>query len=134
MRFVFTRRFYLLLGFGVVLLSLAWMNRSLLWLTLIYDIFLFGSAIFDYQTSEKPDKFIVERHCDKRFSMGAENAVRLSITNEARRTVRFIIKDEYPAEMHPNFKTTELSISPRRTREFDYTLFADARGDYSFGP
>ncbi|HZS46274.1 MAG TPA: DUF58 domain-containing protein [Blastocatellia bacterium] len=133
MRFVFTRRFYLLLAFGLVLLSLAWVNPSLIWLTLIYDTLLFASAVFDYLTTEKPDRFVFERYCDHRFSMGAENTVRLAITNEATRPVKFLVKDEYPTEMMPSVKEAEVSVSPRRTREFNYTLFADARGDYSFG-
>src|SRR6267154_19701 len=107
---VFTRRFYFLLAFGIAMLSLGWINHSLLWLTVIYDVFLFASAGLDYLASERPNKFIVERHCDSRFSMGAENNVRLVITNEARRPVQFIFKDEYPPEMEPNFKITKLSI------------------------
>src|SRR5258708_7124303 len=133
MPFVFTRRFYFLLAFGIAMLSLGWINHSLLWLTVIYDALLFFSAALDFLASEKSAKFIVERHCDSRFSMGADNNVRLTITNDARRPVQFIVKDEYPPEMEPNFKITNLTIPAQRTKEFSYTLFANARGDYNFG-
>ena len=44
MRFVFTRRFYLLLAAGFVLLSFSWHRPALRRYTLAYDLLLLAAA------------------------------------------------------------------------------------------
>jgi len=133
MHFVFTSRFFILLAGGFLLLSLAWLSQAMIWIALAYDIALFAAAIFDYATCEKPLKFRVERRCDRRFSMGADNTVKLLVTNLARRPVLFHLKDEYPPEMEVNGRQCQLLVPPLRMREHTYTLFASSRGDFHFG-
>ena len=66
MRFVFTTRFFVLLAFGLALLSVGWISRGALYVTLIYDFALIVMAAVDYQLSEKPAAFRIEREMEER--------------------------------------------------------------------
>ena len=93
MRFVFSTRFFLLLGAGLALLSAGWISRGALYVTLVYDVALMVTAAADYLLSEKENSFRVEREMEERFAMGAENEVTIKISNRAQRKVTFIVKD-----------------------------------------
>lgn len=134
MRFVFTTRFFVLLAFGLALLSVGWISRGALYVTLLYDSALIVMAFVDYQLSEKPAAFRIEREMEERFAMGAENDVRIKITNRSRRRVSFIVKDEYPSQMELiTPREAQLTIPPGRWRAWRYSLLPTARGKYNFG-
>ncbi len=134
MKFVFTTKFFLLLGLGVALLSLGWVARVFLSITLAFDITLIVLAVLDYYISEKPAQFRVKRELEERFSMGAENPVRFRLTNLARRKITFLIKDEYPARMELlTPREALLEVPAGRTRLWSFTLLPTARGKYDFG-
>ncbi|MGA9773468.1 MAG: DUF58 domain-containing protein [Blastocatellia bacterium] len=134
MRFVFTKRFFLLLAFGLALLSFGWLNHDALYYSVLYDIALVVLAAVDYFISEKRDLFRVERQVEDRFAMGAENEVTIRIANRAVRKVTFILKDEYPPQMELRSpREVQLTITPSRTRSWRYGLLPTARGSYEFG-
>ncbi|HXG68209.1 MAG TPA: DUF58 domain-containing protein, partial [Blastocatellia bacterium] len=134
MNFVFTFRFFVLLALGLALLSIGWVSRAALYLTIAYDVALFALAAADYFLSEKAAAFRVERDLDNRFAMGAENRVGIKITNRARRLITFIVKDEYPPQMElVSPREARLSVPPGRSRVWSYELLPTARGKYSFG-
>jgi uncharacterized protein (DUF58 family) len=134
LRFVFTKRFIVLLALGLVLLALGWIDRDILYFTLLYDVALFAAAIGDYLVSEKSSAFRLARSVEDRFSMGAENEVALKITNRAPRKVTFIVKDEYPPQMElAEPREVRLTVTPNRSRAWRYRLVPTARGSYEFG-
>jgi uncharacterized protein (DUF58 family) len=134
LKFTFTTRFLLLLAAGLVLLSLGWVARGVIYLTLIYDAALIALAVADYLLSERVEAFRVEREMDERFAMGAVNEVSLKIFNRARRKVTFIVKDEPPAEMELlTPREAQLTVPASRTRAWRYQLLPTARGKYGFG-
>ncbi|HXG94225.1 MAG TPA: DUF58 domain-containing protein [Blastocatellia bacterium] len=134
MRFVFTRRFFVLLAAGFVLLSLGWVNRDALYLTVVYDFVVFALAAIDYFISERATSFRVTREMEDRFSMGAENAVTIKITNLSRRKATFIVKDEYPPQMNlVTPREVRMPVPAGRSRTWSYELLPTARGSYSFG-
>jgi uncharacterized protein (DUF58 family) len=134
LRFVFTTRFFLLLALGLLLLTLGWVDRDILYLTLLFDVALFAAAVADYLISEKPSAFRLTRGVEDRFSMGAENDVEIKITNRARRKVTFILKDEYPPQMElASPREVRLSVTPNRTRAWRYRVIPTARGSFEFG-
>ncbi|MFL6215184.1 MAG: DUF58 domain-containing protein [Blastocatellia bacterium] len=134
MRFVFTTRFLLLLGLGLALLTLGWVDRDILYIILLFDVALFAAAAVDYFISEKPSAFRITRGVEDRFSMGAQNDVEIKITNRARRKVTFIIKDEYPPPMElAEPREVRLTVTPNRTRAWRYRVIPTARGSFEFG-
>ena len=134
MRFVFTKRFIALLALGLGLLALGWIDRDILYLTLLYDVALFAAAVGDYFASEKAGAFRTTSNVEARFSMGAQNEVVVKITNRAPRKVTFIVKDEYPPQMElAEPREVRLTVTPNRTRAWRYRLIPTARGSYEFG-
>ena len=100
MRFVFTRRFYILFAIALVPLSLSWNLPLLRSLILAYDVLLVVFALVDYFISRKlPEGFSVTREFEKRFAIGDANAIHLRIENATERDFHLQLKDEYPHEM-----------------------------------
>lgn len=134
MRFVFSTRFFVLLAAGLALLSVGWISRGALYVTLLYDFALMVTAAADYLISEKPGAFRVEREMEERFAMGAENEVTIRIANRSRRRVTFIVKDEHPPQMElMTPREAQLTIPAGRSRAWRYRLLPTARGKYNFG-
>ena len=134
MKFVFSTRFFVLLAVGFALLSLGWISRGALYVTLVYDLGLVLAAAADFLISEKPGAFRIEREMEERFAMGAENEVTIRIANRSRRKVRFIVKDEYPPQMElVSPREAQLTVPATRSRVWRYSLLPTARGKYEFG-
>jgi len=134
LRFVFSTRFFILLAAGLALLSVGWISRGALYVTLLYDVALIVMAAVDYLISEKASAIRVERQMEERFAMGAENEVTIRIANRSRRKISFIVKDEYPSQMELNSpREAQLTIPSGRSRSWSYSLLPTARGKYNFG-
>lgn len=135
MRFVFSRRFYILFALGFIPLSLSWNLPVLRYLVLLYDILLIALAFADYFLSRKlPEDFRIEREFDKRFAIGDETDVRLKIENSTPNDYYIKIKDEYPPEMKLNEKReAEFLVEAQTSAEFFYGLTPPRRGKYEFG-
>jgi uncharacterized protein (DUF58 family) len=123
-----------LLAAGLALLSLGWISRGAVYVTLLYDVALMATAAADYLLSEKPGAFRVERDMEERFAMGAENEVTIRVANRSRRKAAFIVKDEYPPQMElVTPREAQLTIPAGRSRAWRYSLLPTARGKYNFG-
>ncbi|MCD9185571.1 MAG: DUF58 domain-containing protein [Pyrinomonadaceae bacterium] len=135
MRFVFTRRFYILFAFALVPLSLSWNLPLLRSLILAYDVLLVVFALVDYFISRKlPEGFSVKREFGKRFAIGDANAIHLRIENATERDFHVRLKDEYPHQMILGEKReAEFSVEAQTTADFSYTLTPPKRGNYKFG-
>lgn len=135
MRFVFSRRFYVLLALGFIPLSLSWNTPALRYFVLIYDILLIAAAITDYFLSRKlPDTFSINREFSKRFAIGDQTDVRLKIENSSSQNVYIQIKDEYPPEMLLNEnRKAEFNVEAQTNADFIYGLTPSKRGKYGFG-
>lgn len=135
MRFVFSRRFYILLAIGLIPLSLSWNLPLLRTAVIIFDIALIAAAIVDFFISRRiPEGFRIYREFDRRFAIGDAAKVSLQIENDTSYTFHLSIKDEYPAEMTlDESREAEFSIGPRSTAEFFYHLTPPRRGRYEFG-
>jgi len=135
MRFVFSRRFFVLLAIGFVPLSLSWNAPELRTAVFLYDVLLVLFAVVDYFISRKlPVELTIEREFGKRFAIGDANEVRLKIENGSWKTFHLRIKDEFPPEMKLS-ETREAAfvIEGQRSAEFSYTLTPPRRGRYEFG-
>ncbi len=135
MRFVFSRRFYILLAIAIVPLSLSWNLPWLRYAVLFYDLVLVGAAIGDYFVSRQQRSDLrVTRAFDKRFAIGDRTKVSLLFENVSARSIRVDIKDEYPPEMTlDETRQAEFTIPAGSGAEFYYHLKSPARGRYEFG-
>ena len=135
MRFVFSRRFYILFAFGVVPLSLSWSLPGLQYAVLTYDVLLIAAAIADHFLSRKTATQIdIRRTFNKRFAIGDPTEVTLEIENSSPRSFTIRVKDEYPDEMTLNDpREIEFELKTHTTAEFSYSLTPPRRGRYHFG-
>ncbi len=135
MKFIFTRRFYILLALGLIPLSLSWNLPWLRYVVLAYNFGLIGLALTDYYLSRKlPDGFSIKRELPRRVAIGEETDVSLTIHNASESDFYVKIKDEYPSEMILNEKrNTEFNVEAQTNANFCYSLTLPRRGKYTFG-
>lgn len=135
MRFIFSRRFYILLALGLIPLSLSWNFPVLRYVVLAYDILLIVLALTDYLVSRKlPEDFRISRDFSKRFAIGDESIVNLRIENHSDRNLYIKLKDEFPPEMHLHEKReAEFKSEAQTVSDFYYGLTPPKRGRYTFG-
>lgn len=135
MRFVFSRRFYILLALGLIPLSLSWNFPILRYAVLVYDILLIASALIDHFISRKlPESFQISRDFSKRFAIGDRTDVRLVIDNGSNTDLSIKIKDEYPPKMKlDDDREAQFIVRAQTAAEFRYGLTPRRRGKYEFG-
>lgn len=135
MRFVFSRRLYLLLAIGLIPLSLSWNLPALRAVVFAADALLILLALVDYLISRKlPEDFTVRREFSRRFAIGDETEVRLIIENLSPRTFTIQIKDEFPPEMRlVGEREAKLKIEGQTFAQVKYDLIPPRRGRYEFG-
>ena len=135
MRFVFSRRFFILLAIGFVPLSLSWNFPALRLFVLIYDIALIIIALVDYFISRQlPEELILTRKFSRRFAIGDETEVRIHIENQSPNAFYLNIKDEFPPELKlSNSRQAKFTVEAQTTADFFYGLTPPRRGKYEFG-
>ncbi len=135
MRFVFSRRFYLLLVLAIIPLSVSWMVPALTVAVFVFDAVLVIVAIVDFLLSRTlPEGFVIEREFERRFAIGDSAKITLKVDNATSQKFHLKVKDEYPAEMRlDESREAEFTVEPQGTAEFYYHVTSTRRGRYEFG-
>lgn len=134
MRFVFSRRFFILFALGLVPLSLSWQLPVLRYAVLAFDLALLAAAFADYFFSRQTDGLSIERRFAKRFAIGDPNDVTLKVRNDTGRTLSLRIKDEHPPEMRiVDAREASFTVERGTEAEFTYSVTPPKRGRYKFG-
>ena len=135
MRFVFSRRFYILFAVGLVPLAMAWTFPVLKYAVIGYDVLLIVAAVIDFVLSRKLlEEFVLRREFEKRFAIGETIKVSLFADNSSVKDLRILVKDEYPPEMAlSETREAEFTVDAQTTAEFFYYLTPKKRGSYEFG-
>ena len=135
MRFVFSRRFYILLALGLIPLALSWNLPWLRTFVFAFDALVIVMALADYFMSRRlPEDFRITRTFGRRFAIGDSNQVDLKIENPTPRDFHIKIKDEYPPEMILEDKREAgFTVQAQTSADFFYTLTPPKRGSYKFG-
>ncbi len=135
MRFIFSRRFFLLIALGIVPLSLSWFYPDLRQAVFLFDAILLIAAVIDFFISRNlPEEFRVSREFDRRFAIGDPTQVKIHIENGTARDIHLRLKDEYPAEMKLNdTREAEFTIEAQTAASFIYSVTPPRRGCYEFG-
>lgn len=134
MRFVFSKRFYLLLALGFIPLSLSWSHQWLRWVTLAYDLTLLAVALIDARISALPAGLRITRDFGGRLAVGAETEVHVELQNNTGRAISLIIKDEYPPRMAlSGLREAKVHVDSQRVATLIYSLKPPKRGSFEFG-
>lgn len=135
MRFVFSRRFFILLALGLVPLSMSWNLPAFRTVVIVFDVLLIAAALVDYFVSRRlPEGFSIRRVFDKRFAIGDPTTVSLMVENETTRDIRLNLKDEYPSDLKlEDPRQAEFLAEAQTNAEFSYRITPPKRGRYEFG-
>jgi uncharacterized protein (DUF58 family) len=135
---IFTRRFFILLAIGALPLIFAWRLPGVRWAWIAYDLILLLLAYIDYRRTADVSKIEIARHMPRRFMIGEENEVRITISHRLPYRFTLTIKDEYPPDLELRGERV-LVARPRRSggaerqATVSYKLYAASRGGYAFG-
>lgn len=133
-RFVFTKRFYVLFALALIPLSLSWQHPWLRWIAFTYDALLLVAAVAESRFCRLPKGVTIWRDFGSRFAMGAETEVRIHIQNATNRSIKVIVKDEYPPQMIlSGLREGPMTVEAQRTATLIYAVKPPRRGRFEFG-
>lgn len=75
----------------------------------------------------------VNRICEEKLSLGAQNPVRIELRNLSYASIRGSLRDEYPVGLEAEGNVISFEIPARSEREYEYSVPPNRRGDYEFG-
>lgn len=128
-----SRRMLLFLLLAAVPVGGAALAPALLWVALAYLLAVAALVAVDAFVTTKPSELEVERVCDSKLSIGAENPITLLVSSTARRTLRFTLRDEFPYQFASDAIMLAGEVAPYEVCELRYHLRPLQRGDYRFG-
>jgi uncharacterized protein (DUF58 family) len=134
MSFVFSKLFYILLGIGLIPLSLSWGRPTWRWVAFGYDGALLLAAFLDARMSQWPSGARVERDFGGRFAIGAETEVNVRVLNDTPQALKLMIKDEFPPQMVlTGLREGRLDVDAQMSAALVYSLRSPRRGRFEFG-
>lgn len=127
-----TRRGLLLLLAAAPIIAAATWAPALEWVAFGYVAVCLGLFWADWRLAGPPVRFIVAREHEPRLSLGAENVVRLSLYNRARRSAHFWLRDEPPDAFRLSVRVHEGAVGPHGRWQGEYHVRPLQRGNYQF--
>jgi uncharacterized protein (DUF58 family) len=118
---------------GVVPLLLASWAFWLLGLAAAWLLIVLALVVLDARTSIAPADLELRRKHDPRLYLGADNVIRLVVTNRSRRELRVRVRDTPPVSFLSSAVIVSGTVPPVSPGELTYTTRPVARGLYSFG-
>lgn len=98
-----------------------------------YFVVLLGLLIADVVLSPKRQHFELNRLCDSKLSLAADNPIQVRLYNWSDRSVPVAIRDEFPAGFQADLGQMAGVAAPRSELTLTYHLRPWRRGDYRFG-
>ncbi len=141
MNIIPTRRLYFALVLVIVIL-LVWQivpggaqvvsSGQLFWAGNFFVALLF---LFDFALTFRTgiNALSVQRQVNKRFSIGRENAVAISVESLAKKSLHCRLTDDYPQQMICKQCDFTFTLAPGEKKELVYRLTPYSKGVYHFG-
>lgn len=98
-----------------------------------YFVVLLGLLIADVVLSPKRRHFELNRLCDSKLSLAADNPVQVHLYNWSDHSVPVVIRDEFPVGFQTDRWQMAGVAAPRSELALTYRLRPWRRGDYRFG-
>ena len=142
---LFTRRALVMLLIVTASLILSSLASALLVVAATTALVVLAAFIVDWRILPGPRELEVHRQNEPRLSLGADNHVRVTVTNRSPRAVFVQVRDESPDSFGPQplimtgatsteaLRPKGALISPRTDYAFNYSVHPPRRGDYAFG-
>ncbi|HOM71760.1 MAG TPA: DUF58 domain-containing protein [Armatimonadota bacterium] len=130
---IITTRLIVLLVLGALPFALSGGKPLGIVLGCAYLIFIWIIAAVDYRRTPKALAVEVERICDEKLSLGAENAISIRLRNRTRSELDLKLRDEPPYLFSIEGNVAQVKLKPRAQKEIAYHVKPHARGDFDFG-
>jgi len=127
-----TRRSLILLALASIWILLSGFRAPLMSFFFLHVGAVLIFIIIDFLFSPTRDDIRIERRCEDKLSLLADNAVALWITNQWDRTLRGAMADEYPDPGRAEPESIEFTIAPKETKKLSYHYRPERRGDVVF--
>lgn len=128
-----TLRGVLLLLFTVPLVAAAAWAPALLWVGGAYAAVVLALFAADWQLAGSARRFEVTRRHDTRLSLGADNAIALTVHNRSGRPASIWVRDEPPDAFQIDTRILDGTAPPHGDWQGRYHVRPLRRGDYRFG-
>jgi uncharacterized protein (DUF58 family) len=111
-----------------------WLPGAII-LAILYLLGLLAAIVYDVTRSPALARFRLERVNETKLSLGAENVIgiRLQDPRPAGPPVRFLVRDDPPADFRVRDLLQHGIITPRQEITLQYHVWPPHRGDYTFG-
>jgi uncharacterized protein (DUF58 family) len=139
MNIIPTKRFYLalilVLAIVVLLQFLLPAPQVVLTQQIFFALDIAVAVLVGIDIFLTPDRKVLsaQREMNKRFSIGRENRVSITVENRADETLLCRLTDDYPQEMNCSACDFAFGILPRTSITLSYVLVPKSKGVYNFG-
>ena len=129
----FGRRFFLLIGVGLVWLVPIFINRRFAYAMLLWDLLVLLGWAADLVSLPKPGLLQVQRIWHSPLSLATETQVEISISSKAKATLHVELRDDVPSELNHRPGQTRFMIPPSGQSSGTYTVKPRKRGEAIVG-
>jgi len=129
----FSKLFSLLLLLGIIPIIVGSVFGLALYAFLVYNAILVMLLIADIIITPGKHSFEVERVCEEKFSLGAENKVIIQVRNNGRYQLTGEFRDEVPLFLRVSYYSGKITLKPHYYSEGIYRLIPEKRGEFEFG-
>ena len=130
---LFSIKFLLALAGGVLWFGLALLWVPFFWIGLLYNLLLVAIALVDRSLLQAVDSVVIERVIDDPISLGALNAVHISISSAGKIPLNVTLRDEPYSEFLVDKQELRVKVAGGSTQEVTYHVTPLKRGSYPFG-
>ena len=109
----------------------SYFNMTLLFLA-SYNGLLIVFFIIDYIITPGPNSIEVKRICDRKFSLGVDNSVILSVRNKSKYILNVEMIDDVPLYFKYRNEVVNVRVFPFNESSGEYFVFPLKRGEYTF--
>ena len=127
-----TRRCLVILALAAIWILLAAFQPAFMSLFVIHVGVVTILVLLDFLFSPGAEDILIERRCEERLSLLADNAVTVRITNRWGRELVGSIADEYPDPGRANPEIHDFKIGDGKTHKYVYHYRPERRGDVVF--
>ncbi|HRF59445.1 MAG TPA: DUF58 domain-containing protein [Fimbriimonadaceae bacterium] len=123
-----TRRFWALLGLGVLIALLGAVVPGLERILIPYNVLLFAMLLATARLTPKPQSLHVTRSMDPVLSVRVPNRVNVCVEYDGTAPIQCRVRDEPPPDFDTTRQELRLTLEPDRAKEFHYHVTPFRRG------
>lgn len=130
---IITIKFAALLALAAIPFAISGIVPVALTIGIVYAIIVLVLGLTDRNLAPDESAIEVERQCEDKLSLGAENPIILQIRNRSKWRISLSIRDEPPHLFGIAGNVSSMMLGSRQQKQITYHVIPHARGDFSFG-